>query len=127
MPSRNINDCVPILKDAYLKAEAEFNSKNTTKVFLTCTKRSNAEQAALYAQGRTTAGKIVTNAKAGQSKHNKEPLSEAFDIAFKKPDGSLDWSSKNFSAFNTIITRIEPRIKWGGNFKKIKDLPHFEI
>lgn len=126
MPSRNIDDCNPILKNAYLKAEAEFNSKNTVKVFLTCTYRSNEEQAELYAQGRTKAGKIVTNAKAGQSKHNRKP-SDAFDIAFRKPDKTLDWSTKNFLAFYQIIVRIEPRIKWGGNFKKIKDAPHFEI
>lgn len=126
MTSRDINDCNPILKKAYLKAEAEFNSKNTTKVFLTATHRSNEEQERLYAQGRTTAGKIVTNARAGQSKHNRKP-SDAFDIAFRKPSGRLDWSNRNFITFNQIISRIEPRIKWGGNFKSIKDLPHFEI
>jgi len=32
--------------------------------------RTWAEQDALYAQGRTAPGKIVTNAKAGQSYHN---------------------------------------------------------
>lgn len=43
------------------------------------------EQAALYAQGRTTPGRIVTNAKAGKSYHNRvsaqgSPAAEAFDI-----------------------------------------------
>src|SRR5258708_12842627 len=32
--------------------------------------RTKAEQDALYAQGRTTPGKVVTNAKGGQSMHN---------------------------------------------------------
>jgi len=32
--------------------------------------RTSSEQEALYAQGRTTPGHIVTNAKAGESMHN---------------------------------------------------------
>ena len=40
------------------------------ELVVTCTWRSPAEQAQLYAQGRTAPGKIVTNAKPGQSMHN---------------------------------------------------------
>lgn len=51
---------------------------------ITCTYRSDEEQNALYAQGRTSKGKIVTNAKGGQSDHNYtingSPKSKAFDI-----------------------------------------------
>lgn len=39
-------------------------------VLVTCTLRGMDEQAALYAQGRTTKGRIVTNAKPGSSAHN---------------------------------------------------------
>ena len=39
-------------------------------MIVTCTYRTAAEQMALYAQGRTAPGPIVTNAKAGQSAHN---------------------------------------------------------
>ena len=39
-------------------------------MLVTCGWRSNDEQTALYAQGRTAPGHIVTNAKAGQSAHN---------------------------------------------------------
>src|SRR5215207_9435814 len=44
--------------------------------------RSNAEQDALYAQGRTKPGSKVTNARGGQSKHNPGPdgLCRAIDI-----------------------------------------------
>jgi len=41
--------------------------------------RSIAEQDALYAQGRTKPGSIVTNAKGGQSLHN---YGVAFDVCF---------------------------------------------
>lgn len=53
-------------------------------ITVTCTYRSGEEQDALYAQGRTKPGNIVTNAKAGQSEHNftidGKPASKAFDI-----------------------------------------------
>lgn len=60
-------------------------TRNCITFITTCTYRSDAEQAALYAQGRTAPGPIVTNAKPGHSKHNIKgadgrPASEAFDI-----------------------------------------------
>jgi len=54
-------------------------------VLLICTHRSGEEQDRLYAQGRTAPGRIVTNARAGHSKHNVvdaqgNPAAEAFDV-----------------------------------------------
>jgi len=40
------------------------------EALVTCTLRGIAEQDALWAQGRTTPGRIVTNAMGGQSAHN---------------------------------------------------------
>src|SRR5262245_39609318 len=64
--------------------------------FITCTYRSNDEQAGLYALGRSRPGKIITNARPGQSKHNfiinGIPASKAFDFAIMRPDGSLNWN-----------------------------------
>jgi peptidoglycan L-alanyl-D-glutamate endopeptidase CwlK len=96
--------------------------------FLTCTHRDNAEQSELYAQGRTTGkmGKIVTNAKAGQSPHNYKPAL-AFDVAFKKKDGTLDWNPKLFIKLYGIIQGNYPGlVKFGGDFK-FKDYPHYEL
>jgi len=39
-------------------------------LLVTCTLRSNDEQAKLYAQGRSTSGVIATNARPGTSAHN---------------------------------------------------------
>ena len=68
------------------------------RVILTCTYRSNAEQADLYAQGRTKPGPVVTRAQPGQSKHNAidangKPASEAFDIALLYL-GKCVWSTE---------------------------------
>lgn len=95
--------------------------------FLTCTYRDNTEQAEIYAQGRTTGkiGRIITNAKPGQSPHNFNP-SPAFDIAFKK-GSTLDWNNKLFERFNSIIQRqFAGKITWGGTFSFI-DAAHYEL
>jgi peptidoglycan L-alanyl-D-glutamate endopeptidase CwlK len=91
--------------------------------FLTCTHRSDEEQAKLYAKGRTKPGPKVTNAAPGQSEHNKLP-SPAFDIAFKNADGGLDWSNYLFEQFATIVKPMG--VDWGGDFRSIIDRPHFQ-
>ena len=93
--------------------------------FLTCTYRSPEEQNTLYAQGRTAAGHIVTNAKAYHSPHNFNP-SQAFDIGFKDIHGNIDWDATLFEKFAEIVKSIDPLTVWGGNWKSIKDKPHFE-
>ena len=127
MPSRNIKDCVQTLQDAWTKASEEFVAKHPQlpKPILTCTHRTEEEQAELYAQGRTKKGKIVTQLKTG-SKHNFFP-SQAFDIAFVRKDRALDWSPQYFKLFADIVKEVAPDVKWGGNWKKFKDIPHFEV
>lgn len=93
---------------------------------LTCTHRPKSEQNLLYAKGRTTKGNIVTNAKAGESPHNYLP-SVAFDIAFKKEDGSLDWNEELFKKFAEIVESLTSYTSWGGSWKSFKDFPHFEL
>jgi peptidoglycan LD-endopeptidase CwlK len=96
--------------------------------FITCTRRTNEEQNQLYAIGRTLPGKIVTNARAGQSPHNYT-ISFAFDIAFlntANKKGGLDWSPHLFKKFADIITSDFPTVEWGGNWK-FKDAPHFQL
>jgi peptidoglycan L-alanyl-D-glutamate endopeptidase CwlK len=125
MATRNIKDAVVELQDAYNYAKSEYQKlyPNDPQPFLTCVYRSNEEQEQLYAIGRTVKGRKVTNARAGQSKHNKLP-SEAIDIAFIKLDRKLDWDAKLFKKFADIIKT--KGIKWGGDWK-FKDAPHFEI
>jgi peptidoglycan LD-endopeptidase CwlK len=127
MASRDKNDCNEILVDAYEKACAEYLRLYPTEPqpFITCTYRSNDEQTALYAIGRTKQGKKVTNAQAGQSAHNYNP-SAAFDIAFITIGKKLDWGSINFLRFAEIIEKIQPLVEWGGRWEFV-DLPHFQI
>ena len=128
MPSRELKDLDSKLVNAYNLAKGIYANRypNEPQPFITCTYRSNEEQTQLYALGRTVKGKIVTNAKAGQSKHNSLP-SKAFDIAFIGLDKKLNWNKKYFKMFADIVKEVEPSIVWGGNFKSIPDAPHYEL
>lgn len=127
MPERDISFCVLELQLAWAKAQTEYLLKHpeASRPFLTCTYRSPEEQAELYAQGRTKPGKIVTQLKKG-GKHNSKPA-KAFDIAFKKPDGSLDWSVTNFKRFAAIMKKVAPTVECGGDWKRFKDWPHYQV
>lgn len=126
MASRRIEDCDARLQYVWAQAVPKFQRyhENITP-FITCSHRSNEEQDELYAQGRTRPGNIVTNAKAGQSAHNTNPA-QAFDIAFKNSDGTLNWDTKLFMLFAEIIHTIDSKIICGANWHSIKDYPHFE-
>lgn len=86
------------------------------------TYRSIDEQNRLYAQGRTVAGNIVTNAKGGQSFHNHRV---AYDIC-PTVNGKLDWNADGlFWAIGYYGKQCG--LEWGGDFPTIKDMPHFQL
>lgn len=124
MPSRDINDCTDELQSVWSTVLMKWD--HPVKPFLTCTHRTNEEQAELYAIGRTVPGKKVTNAPAGKSLHNLKP-SQAFDVAFKNPGGSLNWDVFLFKKLADLIKTINPNITWGGDFRTFKDRPHYEL
>ena len=82
--------------------------------------RTIAEQNELYAQGRTKAGNIVTNAKGGSSFHN---YGLAIDIV-ELVNGKANWNY-DYSQLHSIATKHN--LKWGGTFKSIVDKPHYEL
>ena len=67
--SRKLEDLHPVVA-AKAKAFIAACKKAGIDVLITSTYRDNESQNAIYAQGRTKPGRIVTNAKAGQSFHN---------------------------------------------------------
>jgi hypothetical protein len=80
------------------------------------TRRSCAEQNALYAQGRTTPGNIVTGAQGCRSWH---VLGRAVDIDIGS-NNCADYAE--LGAFWKSIGGV-----WGGDFPNIKDCVHFEL
>lgn len=86
--------------------------------------RSNAEQNALYAQGRTSGGNVVTNARGGQSYHN---YGLAFDVVPVEVMHRTNWAPND-----PVWQRVEEAGKrygfdWGGDFRSITDMPHFQV
>lgn len=83
--------------------------------------RSYAEQDALYAQGRTASGNIVTNARGGYSNHN---FGIAFDVGVFEGNRYLT-SSPKYKAVGAL--GMDLGLEWGGSWKSIVDEPHFQL
>ena len=81
--------------------------------------RTIDEQNALYAKGRTAPGPVVTNARGGSSYHN---YGLAIDLV-RMIDRAADW---HFDYRKLLPYAAKYGLVWGGNFKSIKDEPHFE-
>lgn len=128
MASRQLSDLAPdvrLLCERFLDAVEDAG----IEVLITCTWRSGIEQAQLYAQGRTTKGKVVTNAKPGESLHNAllngQPAARAFDVVpmvFGKP--MWDAEHPHWEALGRCGESAG--LQWGGRWRK-PDLPHFEL
>lgn len=83
--------------------------------------RTIAEQDALYAQGRTTPGNIVTNAMGGTSFHNYGLAIDLVEMV--NNDTIADWTYDT-SKLKPIADKYG--LEWGGIWVHIKDRPHFE-
>ncbi|MEY4564038.1 MAG: Peptidoglycan L-alanyl-D-glutamate endopeptidase CwlK precursor [Pseudomonadota bacterium] len=83
--------------------------------------RSFAEQDALYAKGRTTAGPKVTNARAGHSNHN---FGMAFDVGVFERSAYVPDSPK-YKAVGAL--GMDLGLEWGGSWTTIVDQPHFQL
>lgn len=81
--------------------------------------RTFAEQTAIYAQGRTAPGKIVTMSPAGSSYHN---YGLAVDIVVLNDDGTINWDFQ-YSKINYLALKYG--FTWGGSFPKV-DEDHYE-
>jgi len=92
-------------------------------VKITETLRTQAEQEALYAQGRTAPGKIVTNAR-GNGYLSPHQWGVAFDVCHNVKGLEFDDSDGFFGKVGAIGKKLG--LFWGGDFRSYKDSPHFE-
>jgi peptidoglycan LD-endopeptidase CwlK len=117
--SRNIDDLNPIVRDK-CKAFIAACLLEGIEVIITSTYRDNESQNALYAQGRTKPGAIVTNARAGESWHN---FRCAFDFAPVK-NGRIDWNdTATFTKCGKLAVDL-CGLEWAGNWRSFKELAH---
>lgn len=91
--------------------------------------RSWNQQAALYAQGRTAPGPIVTNAKPGYSWHNFALAVDCVPAQAFDPEGQFlpDWNPQH-PAWQTMIAKGEALgLYSGAEFRTLPDYPHFQL
>ena len=95
--------------------------------------RSQEEQEALYAKGRTVPGKIVTHMD-GVERRSKHQTGNAVDVVpypiawgdvarFKQ----FGWFVKGVAATLKRYGAIDSEIEWGGDWTRFVDRPHFQI
>lgn len=93
--------------------------------------RTTKEQQDLYAQGRTKAGAIVTNADGVRNKSNHQAKSDGFGYAVDIVPYPVDWNDLDkfkviANAMQLAACELGVTINWGGDWK-MKDFPHFEL
>lgn len=96
--------------------------------------RSTEEQRKLYNQGRTTPGKIVTNADGVNNKSNHQVKSDGYGYAvdlYPFYNGSAQLNdAKSLKIISdhikSIAKELGVNVQWGGDWK-FKDYPHFEL
>lgn len=89
--------------------------------------RSLERQRALYAQGRTAPGPIVTYVDGvrirGPHQVQADGLGHAGDLAFQGPD---PWGAAH--PWNVYGALVEWHgLRWGGGWKAFRDCPHMEV
>ena len=88
--------------------------------------RSTDAQGELYTLGRIKLGPVATYKRGGESKHNQSPTL-ALDVAFLSLDGGVSWSGLLLSKFARLLKAADARVRWGGDWPRFKDRPHFEV
>ena len=84
--------------------------------------RTYAEQDKLFAQRP-----VVTKARAGQSWHN---YGIAWDVGIFGPEYFTGKNAKENKAYSDLAKFILPKMKeleWGGSWKSIVDMPHYQV
>lgn len=116
--SRDLRELLPVVGK---KAE-EFIAKCKAAgidVLITSTYRDAESQNALYAQGRTAPGRIVTNAKAGQSWHNYRCAFDFVPIV----NGKAQWNDKEtFRRCGEIAESVG--LEWAGRWTRFREMAH---
>lgn len=118
--SRRIEDLIPAMRIGYAKFE-EIMRKAGIDFIVTSTRRTQAEQDALYAQGRTVPGEIVT-----WTRRSKHIEGKAFDIVImenEKPDWKI--TNPKWTKAGEIGEMIG--LIWGGSWKGKPDFSHFQL
>lgn len=123
--SRAIEDLQPQVAEQ-ARALLDATESEGIDLIITSTLRDFEAQAALYAQGRTSPGKRVTNADAGDSAHN---YGLAFDVVPMR-NGKPVWGT-TADIDRDLWERIgelgeSVGLEWAGRWRTFKEYAHFQ-
>ncbi len=127
MASRLVSDLATPVRNACIELCAQARAQGLD-VLVYCTLRSLDEQAALYASGRTAPGRILTNAKPGQSLHNPDGQGKAWAFdAVPMIGGKPQWA--NSELLNRMGAIGEScGLVWAGRWRgNLRERVHFQI
>lgn len=94
-------------------------------LLVTSTYRDHESQNALYAQGRTKPGNVVTNAKGGESFHNFQCAVDVVPLRNGKPVWST--SGEDGKLWNRIGEIGESvGLEWAGRWRTFREFAHFQ-
>jgi len=98
---------------------------NQIQIIVTSTYRDADAQALLYAQGRTSPGRKVTNARPGHSMHNHRVALDVVPLRAGKPVwGTSGEDGKLWQKVGEIGKSCG--LEWAGDWKVFKEYPHFQ-
>ncbi|WP_338541194.1 M15 family metallopeptidase [Paenibacillus tundrae] len=129
-------DVIPITGLHPLVAESEEllvrkAARRGIDVVITHGYRSIEEQDALFDQGRSSTGNIVTNARGGESYHN---YGLAIDFALRTPQGEIVWDMERDDNGNgepdwmeVVTIAKDLGFTWGGDWANFPDYPHLQM
>ncbi len=122
MSSRSLSDLKPIFRakvDLWLKDCRGAG----LDILVYCTLRTIKEQDELYEQGRSVPGKIVTNAKGGQSAHNYGLALDFVPLIQGKPQ----WSAGNPLYLQAVALASSRGIESASKWTRMKEWPHLQM
>lgn len=127
MPSRLIADLAPVFRPIAERIVDGWQIEGLD-ILVTCTLRTADEQAALYAQGRTKPGRIVTYRQPGTSMHERGLALDFVPLV----QGKAMWKHDPMDPHDPwklaaqVAMAVHPNVQWGGQWRRLRDLPHLE-
>ena len=120
---RDITKCHPELQQKCAQLIEKCAQKGLNIAIGECY-RTVEEQNELYAQGRTKAGNIVTNAK-GSDYSSHHQWGTAFDFYRNDGKGAYNDSDGFFGKVGSVGKSLG--LEWGGDWRSPVDKPHFQL
>lgn len=127
MASRSLDDLAGPVREKAI-AFLALAAGRGLDVLVYCTLRSNAEQADLWASGRSKVGRILTKARPGESLHNPDEQGKAWAFdAVPLITGKPQWDD------GPLLLRMgqageDAGLEWAGRWRgELRERVHFQL